>query len=528
MMRRNRINKRKPSSAYLKADFDRLDQWIKNKSGEYVAVFDIGTKGARILIGPKIVPETIDKHCVYSCGTITNLGAAVKDRTLSVDSKPVQALCVFLKAFREKCETLNIKEIDAVGTAVFRWLTNRSEVLNYVYKSSGVKLETIASSFEAELTIRGLISILDKDKYREIDIRDDDVIAIADQGGGSLEVSWMRWRHRHDSRWPINSARSDKLGTTALLNHFLETGGQGKRVEPYRNRARISTQTNRVRKLAQDTIRSWMTLPRTDDQTRIHLFGVGKAITDVQSVRPFRGEYKFVETSRMNTIVEACASRYDESRQQILSIYKALKGLAGAGTGALGDRKKLQSDLSLLYGLPIFAETAKTMETDGVWVAGNGLRHGYYLWKYDLKQPHSLVPSDESGPYNFISYARTDAAQVYSELHEINDLGFRVAYDKGIAPGAHFAKEIGRMLSNCSALIVFWTKQSITRPEVDIEVQTATRMNIPIIQIFLEDVTLPEHLSYRLQHLQHIIRPDETLDTFRSRIESGLPAETRI
>ena len=57
-------------------------------------------------------------------------------------------------------------------------------------------------------------------------------------------------------------------------------------------------------------------------------------------------------------------------------------------------------------------------------------------------------------PYIFVSYAHADSVRVFREIARLNEDGYHVWYDEGIAPGNEWTDEIAEALANCSAFIV--------------------------------------------------------------------------
>lgn len=516
---------------FLQNDLDRLDKYLSGRTGDHVAVFDIGTRAARLLVGPKKVPSYWVKGEFFSAGYPFMLGRDIDQSTRTMDlnsvslSKVINMMAILNTALRQR----NITDVDAIGTAVFRWLANRAEVLNHIQKQTGLRIDDITGPMEAELTLRSVWSVLEKTEGRARKIGDNDYIAVVDQGGGSIEVSWMRWADRLKARPKIESARSDNLGTIALLNEFLSRGGKGQLVDPSENRARISTQTNRVRTFARETITSWKTLIRQDDVPggEVHLFGIGTALTKLANVSSFNGHGRFVDLDRMEREVADRAAVYDGSNQLVMTLYKALNGESTDRTQLL-DISDLSEDLTIMYGIPAFLEVTKAIGLTGISVFGFGLRFGYYLWKYEKREPLPFIPSDESGPYTFVSYARKNALPVYREMHELHRRGYRMAYDAGIAPSEDYRSAIARMLKRCTSVVVYWTKESVASDEVRLEILFAVRKKIPIIQVFLEPLELPDDLELAIGWQQYVSRYEQSFDRYIELITSALPESTKI
>src|SRR5512140_3520702 len=61
----------------------------------------------------------------------------------------------------------------------------------------------------------------------------------------------------------------------------------------------------------------------------------------------------------------------------------------------------------------------------------------------------------------FISYARTDKAQVAPLVAVLESRGWNVWWDPAITPGQEFDRQIAAELETAAAVLVFWTAQSV-------------------------------------------------------------------
>ncbi len=72
------------------------------------------------------------------------------------------------------------------------------------------------------------------------------------------------------------------------------------------------------------------------------------------------------------------------------------------------------------------------------------------------------VPAELRPTTVFLSYARADQAQATKLANALQAAGFKVWWDELIEGGAEFAKAIETALIDCDAVIVVWSKSSIT------------------------------------------------------------------
>lgn len=141
---------------------------------ETVAAIDLGTNTARLLIATK---EPF--HQLLLKRTITRLGGGfTREEGLSEEAqnRSVDAL----KDFAAEMERHATGRVRAVATSAVRDAKNGRQFVERVLAETGIRLEVIDGMEEAELTLRGVASILDD---KECDL------AVFDVGGGSTEYT---------------------------------------------------------------------------------------------------------------------------------------------------------------------------------------------------------------------------------------------------------------------------------------------------------------------------------------------------
>ncbi len=107
-----------------------------------------------------------------------------------------------------------------------------------------------------------------------------------------------------------------------------------------------------------------------------------------------------------------------------------------------------------------------------------------------------------SEPYLFISYAHKDSDQVFGEIERLNDLGYHVWYDEGIAPGNEWPEEIARALEACSLFVVMLSPNAAQSKNVANEIHFALDENKPFTAVYLQETKLSSTL-----HLQIAAKP---------------------
>jgi exopolyphosphatase / guanosine-5'-triphosphate,3'-diphosphate pyrophosphatase len=141
---------------------------------QVVASIDLGTNTARLLIAEKDPYREILLNRI-----ITRLGGGFsRERGLSEEAQ--QRSVDALKRFAAEMKKHDVAQVRAVATSAVRDAVNGASFVERVRRETGIELEVIDGTEEAELTLRGVASVLD-DKSGDI--------AVFDVGGGSTEYT---------------------------------------------------------------------------------------------------------------------------------------------------------------------------------------------------------------------------------------------------------------------------------------------------------------------------------------------------
>ncbi len=92
-------------------------------------------------------------------------------------------------------------------------------------------------------------------------------------------------------------------------------------------------------------------------------------------------------------------------------------------------------------------------------------------------------------PYAFVSYSHADSEMVYPMIKELNDEGYRIWYDEGIAPSVEWRGVINEHIRDCAVFTVFVTRNSMTSHEVIKECTYAINLHKKLHIIYLENVS---------------------------------------
>ncbi len=215
---------------------------------------------------------------------------------------------------------------------------------------------------------------------------------------------------------------------------------------------------------------------------RLHAFAVGSGITGIW---PKKGSHavhgRTVTTGLIDATIDDRCAAFGESNQQVMSVYKALMGIEGAGTKTWTDTRVLDQDLGLLYGLPVYKSVLQACGLDTLRVNGYGLRYGYYLDRYE----RLAVEPDATGPFVFVSYSHVNPHYVYEDIFRMYSQSYRVWFDRGIRPSSDWIATLAEKIKASSALCVFLTVEAIASAHVYDEVFLARELKKPIIPVLM-------------------------------------------
>lgn len=163
------------------------------------AAIDIGSNAVRLLIGE--VVEREDHPVVKKISLVRvpiRLGEDVFGSGAIGDAKRDQ-LAKALQAFRLLGEAYGVPGLRCCGTSALREATNRAEVVAALEAASGVHIEVIDGTTEADLIMR---------TFWTQDLRKDRSYLCIDVGGGSTELTWIENGHRKRSAsFPLGTVR---------------------------------------------------------------------------------------------------------------------------------------------------------------------------------------------------------------------------------------------------------------------------------------------------------------------------------
>jgi exopolyphosphatase/guanosine-5'-triphosphate,3'-diphosphate pyrophosphatase len=169
------------------------------------AAVDVGSNTLRMLIG-EVHGAALSRLC--SDRVITRLAEGTRDSGMLGKESMRRSLSA-LRDFSSMIREYGVSRVAAVGTSALRDAANSSEFIDAVLQETGIQIEIISGTREAELTSKGVLLGFGKDQP---------LLLIIDIGGGSTE--WILLR---PDQTESPSYGSLNLGVINLLERFAKT-----------------------------------------------------------------------------------------------------------------------------------------------------------------------------------------------------------------------------------------------------------------------------------------------------------------
>ena len=109
-------------------------------------------------------------------------------------------------------------------------------------------------------------------------------------------------------------------------------------------------------------------------------------------------------------------------------------------------------------------------------------------------------------PYIFISYAHKDSEIVLPVITRLQNDGYRVWYDEGIAPGSNWDVYISEHLDRSANVLGFLSKAYIKSQNCKDELALSRQKGKPMNLIYIDDVQLTPGLKMRYGRIQSLFR----------------------
>lgn len=171
------------------------------------AAIDIGSNGIRLLISNVIVLKK--KEALFKKSSLIRVPIRLGEDVFTdgnISEKNKIRMTDTMKGFQLLMTVYGVARYKACATSAMREAGNSAEIVDYVYKNSGVKIDIINGEKEAE--------IISSTDLRQL-IKNDKSYLYVDVGGGSTEFTLF-------SKGEILESQSFPLGTVRLLDNKVD------------------------------------------------------------------------------------------------------------------------------------------------------------------------------------------------------------------------------------------------------------------------------------------------------------------
>lgn len=121
-------------------------------------------------------------------------------------------------------------------------------------------------------------------------------------------------------------------------------------------------------------------------------------------------------------------------------------------------------------------------------------------------QDHRITAYEGSENYIFISYAHKDTDKVIPILKQLQDRGYRIWYDDGIAPGSEWPENIAQHLDGAAMTMAFISPNSMASPNCRREINFALSRQKAFLSVVLKPTEMPLGMELQLSAQQSVIR----------------------
>jgi len=318
------------------------------------AALDLGTNNCRLLIA---TPTPGGFRVVEAYSRIVRLGEGLGASGRLSEAAMERAMAA-LKVSAEKVRRRKAVRVKAIATQACRMAENGPAFVERVRQETGLKLEIITPREEAQLSVAGCVTLLD---------RSADAALVVDVGGGSTELSWVDLkgdgldaRPRQFAAWrlPIKAWLSIPVGVVTLAEEFPEHGTD----QHGWFRAMVDSVKARI-----DGFRHAEPLRELFDGGRAHLVGTSGAITSLAGLHLGLPRYDRAQVDGLWMTRHDCEAAAD----RLLTLTPEQR----AGEPCIGpDRADL-----VLAGAAILQAVQELWPCERVRVADRGLREGLLM-----------------------------------------------------------------------------------------------------------------------------------------------------
>lgn len=341
-----------------------IETWLRpcaDRNNPKIAVLELSTKAVKCLIGKDqdvIRSAKVDEFNFQNFirnANKTETGKGLNSQN-EMDMRYFEMnVLPTIRNWKRVMQAENVDIVYTVATAAYRTARNRDEIVSFIKDKTGINVRILSKKEESVST---MFAYLFSSRYKQEMLTSEHVIMI-DQGGGSTEVSVFRQNDLVNS-YSIN------LGTTALRNILFLDSDRNTPVEEALSRS--------DQKIKERLVTFYKNMGEAmTSETESFCISVGTAITHATGGKNNSAQHDRVMTREkiedcINTCTEAILSQFDTVGDLNDFDFEASKG-----------NKKLDDQITMRLGLPMFLSLMDKFNIKEIHVSGTGLWYGIYL-----------------------------------------------------------------------------------------------------------------------------------------------------
>ncbi|NLJ79794.1 MAG: Ppx/GppA family phosphatase [Firmicutes bacterium] len=298
---------------------------------ERIGIIDLESSSIHLVIID--IKDNQAHHQIENLKETVRLGSGI-DPQGNLSDQAVDHLAETISLFANFCKVRKVKHISAVATTAIRQAPNRKEIVDYIYKKTGIKIKVLTEEEEATLGYIGLVNTAAQTSGLLVDL-----------GGGSLKL--VDFKNRL-----LQHTLTLDFGSVSLMEKF---------------NLKDLPQAEDIKALQAFLAESFAGIPWLQGQTNV--VGVGGTLRSL--ARVYRGRIKYLPdiTDGLEIPVEKVEEILASLAQMNLEQRRNVPGL-----------EKARADLSVA-GIVIIRELLKATASKQLTVATSSIRDGLF-YKY--------------------------------------------------------------------------------------------------------------------------------------------------
>lgn len=320
-----------------------------------VGVIELSTRAIKFLVGNTYMLKKygFDFDYFYRNGMLTHTGNTVKEDGVIDEKLFIERVLPVLEMQIQNAKKSMVTELFIVATAVYRNAPNMKNIVDIIYRETGMKVKVLTQEEEALATLTAIVYSNNGLKNIKKDI------LMIDQGGGSTEIIY--WSRKYGSI----EFHSLDMGTLSIRNNIINNYSEKKDIKSI-----IYEENNRLRV---ELLRKMYKGDYNKDRN-VYCIGLGTAITKSTQKKGNKSQHGEVLTRKTIYGNMMQTHRYlVENYGQLEDLKKQLEKeqLIRQGTN-------IEDLIVMRFGLSMFLEIMQNYNIYNLTVSGAGLWYGIY------------------------------------------------------------------------------------------------------------------------------------------------------